>query len=374
VLESRNRAIAAYNHGLEKAQTGDLAGASEALEEALREDPMHIEARNVLGKVYLHMGEPKQAERCWQRVLLVDPDNFTARECLDALRGRTGRFNISTRHLFILGGVCIFLVLFGIIYLHLQDVNQSVQTKYAQLETQLQQLQKESTPPATPSKSPTTVNQKEGPATPIVPASEPRPPVTKPGVGAEKLPPAAVREEKASPLSAVAPVKKNSAPVAEKRSADKGAGSMAAYKQAVAQAFAAHYDQAILMFLDLAKDPGLPYDLKDNVHFWLGHCYVGKRQYESGLVHYMTVIKEYPEGNKRPEAVVGAADCYAQLGRYDQAVPLLRALLDERPSGLNLKPVQEKLRKYSAAPGQEKKSEEQKRIGPSAVRGAKREG
>lgn len=75
----------AFNLGLAKARTGHWAQSIAALQQALAEDPRHVKARVVLGKVYLRQAQIERARACWVEALQIDSGNADARHCLQAL-------------------------------------------------------------------------------------------------------------------------------------------------------------------------------------------------------------------------------------------------------------------------------------------------
>ena len=77
--------------GLARESLGDLTGARESLEEALRLDPARAETHNNLGSVYYQLGLYDQAEQSLERALSMQPDFPDARANLDAVRQARSR-------------------------------------------------------------------------------------------------------------------------------------------------------------------------------------------------------------------------------------------------------------------------------------------
>ena len=60
-----------YNVGLEKAKVRDLSGAADSLRKSLRFNKANTQARNLLGLVYLEMGETVDALSEWVILSLI---------------------------------------------------------------------------------------------------------------------------------------------------------------------------------------------------------------------------------------------------------------------------------------------------------------
>ncbi|MCP3960119.1 MAG: tetratricopeptide repeat protein [bacterium] len=77
--------------GLAKESLGDLTGARESLEEALRLDPARAATHNNLGSVYYQLGLYDQAEESLKQALSMQPDFPDARANLDAVQQARSR-------------------------------------------------------------------------------------------------------------------------------------------------------------------------------------------------------------------------------------------------------------------------------------------
>ncbi len=134
LIQGSPTARAAYNRGLEKAKQGAWDEAVAALEQALADDPRHLKARHVLGKVYLRQGYITRAQACWQNVLQIDPGNAAARQCLQALASsRTTAAAVDSSGLFrvvVLGLAIMALLLLNAIR---QDARETRRTAFEQL-------------------------------------------------------------------------------------------------------------------------------------------------------------------------------------------------------------------------------------------------
>ena len=66
-----------------KASQGDLDGAKNKLQEALKLDKKFIDAYLALGRIAYQQGDFSQARRSWQNVLDIEPGNTDAKTYLD---------------------------------------------------------------------------------------------------------------------------------------------------------------------------------------------------------------------------------------------------------------------------------------------------
>ncbi|MCX7717612.1 MAG: tetratricopeptide repeat protein [Candidatus Sumerlaeaceae bacterium] len=77
--------------GLARAQAGDLAGAREAFETALRLKPDYAEARNNLGMALLFSGDAAGARACFEQALRLKPDYAEAHNAMGVLLAQEGK-------------------------------------------------------------------------------------------------------------------------------------------------------------------------------------------------------------------------------------------------------------------------------------------
>ena len=89
-LKNRRIANAYYNQGLEKAGFRDLTGAAADLKKSLRYDKVQTDARNLLGLIYLEMGEAGAAVSQWIISLNLQEEDNLAEEYLDQVQQSRG--------------------------------------------------------------------------------------------------------------------------------------------------------------------------------------------------------------------------------------------------------------------------------------------
>ncbi len=83
-------ADACYNQGLERARVRDLSGAVESLQQALRYNKYHVQARNLLGLAYFELGELVHALSEWVISQNLSPDDAQSKHFLDEVQNTPG--------------------------------------------------------------------------------------------------------------------------------------------------------------------------------------------------------------------------------------------------------------------------------------------
>ena len=97
------------------------------------------------------------------------------------------------------------------------------------------------------------------------------------------------------------------------------------YLQAFSAYTAADYSAATSGFNTfIQRYPRNPYI--PNAYFWNGETLVAQNNLELAVAAFSTVVKEYPEAHKAPDALVKLAQIYAHLGQKSQAQQLLHQL------------------------------------------------
>lgn len=82
-----------YNIGLEKARVRDLSGAAESLRKSLRFYKANTQARNLLGLVYLEMGETVDALSEWVISRSIQPEDNIAEQYLESIQSNRAKLN-----------------------------------------------------------------------------------------------------------------------------------------------------------------------------------------------------------------------------------------------------------------------------------------
>jgi len=73
-------------------------------------------------------------------------------------------------------------------------------------------------------------------------------------------------------------------------------------------------------------------EYSDNAQFWIGECEYFEGRYEEAIVEYEGVIRDFPKGNKVPNAFLKQAYSFLNLGDKASAKLLLRRVINDYPS------------------------------------------
>lgn len=90
IMEAANRK---YNEGLEKAQIRDLSGAVSSLQQCLKFNKEHVDARNLLGLVYFEMGEVVFALAEWIISKNLQPEKNLAESYISEVQNNPGKLD-----------------------------------------------------------------------------------------------------------------------------------------------------------------------------------------------------------------------------------------------------------------------------------------
>ncbi|MEJ6476954.1 tol-pal system protein YbgF [Pseudoalteromonas piscicida] len=104
------------------------------------------------------------------------------------------------------------------------------------------------------------------------------------------------------------------------------------------------YDAAIPEFQNfLQQYPNSVY--VPNAHYWLGQLFLIKSDDAKAKSHFATVVDNFPESNKRPEAMLKLGTIMHKQGQAAEAKTLLNKLIKEYPSTTPAKLATERLAK-----------------------------
>ena len=92
-------ASVAFNQGKALKNTGDLAGAREALEASLKRGPVQLPARVLLGEVYLGLKDGKASEDQFEAALLLQPNSVQAQLGIAKAQIQQGNFSDALQQL-----------------------------------------------------------------------------------------------------------------------------------------------------------------------------------------------------------------------------------------------------------------------------------
>ncbi|MBD1582467.1 tol-pal system protein YbgF [Pseudoalteromonas sp. S16_S37] len=82
-----------------------------------------------------------------------------------------------------------------------------------------------------------------------------------------------------------------------------------------------------------------------NAHYWLGQLLSIKNDDNNALVHFKKVVEQFPDSNKRPDAMLKLGALYEKLEKTDLAKQILNTLISEYPSTTAAKLATERLAK-----------------------------
>jgi tol-pal system protein YbgF len=86
-------------------------------------------------------------------------------------------------------------------------------------------------------------------------------------------------------------------------------------------------------------------ELADNAQFWIGECHMAAKQYEQAILAYQKVIKDYPNGNKVPNAILRQAAAFTEINDKISAKLLLKKVIKNYPDSPEAKSAESQLRK-----------------------------
>jgi tol-pal system protein YbgF len=71
--------------------------------------------------------------------------------------------------------------------------------------------------------------------------------------------------------------------------------------------------------------------LSDNAQYWLAETHYVSQDYGKSLPEFTTVIKEYPDSRKIPDALLKIGYCNYELQRWDAARQALTSVVRDYP-------------------------------------------
>ena len=102
------------------------------------------------------------------------------------------------------------------------------------------------------------------------------------------------------------------------------------YNQARIDYTQGRYSLAISGFQDvLTTDPNG--ELADNAHYWAGESYFAQRQYERAIDSFDTVVRDYPDSNKRSDAYLKKAMSLENMDRRSEAMLMYELVIEQFP-------------------------------------------
>jgi len=84
--------------------------------------------------------------------------------------------------------------------------------------------------------------------------------------------------------------------------------------------------------------------LAANAHYWIGESYYSDKNFEQAILEFQEVIKNFPEKEKVPAAMLKQGMAFKEIGDTKSSVYIYKKLTDEYPKSEEAKIAKEKLR------------------------------
>lgn len=86
-------------------------------------------------------------------------------------------------------------------------------------------------------------------------------------------------------------------------------------------------------------------EFSDNARYWIGESYYAEKDFASAALEFEKVVKDYPNGDKVPAAMLKEGYAFLELGEKDGGAETLRELTKKYPKSEEAKKAKEKLSK-----------------------------
>jgi len=107
--------------------------------------------------------------------------------------------------------------------------------------------------------------------------------------------------------------------------------SLTLYKDSLSAYRGGKYADAYAGFQEFLKtNPSIDY--VDNALYWLGECQFGLGNFDNAIGYFNRVLRETPDGNKVPDAMLKMSLAFERQGRADTAKDTLQKLVTQYPS------------------------------------------
>jgi tol-pal system protein YbgF len=91
-------------------------------------------------------------------------------------------------------------------------------------------------------------------------------------------------------------------------------------------------------------DQNPKHKLAANAHYWLGETYYSEKNYEQAILEFQEVIKNFPEKDKVPAAMLKQGMAFKEMGDSKSSTYIFKKLTEEFPKSEEAKAAREKLR------------------------------
>ena len=86
-------------------------------------------------------------------------------------------------------------------------------------------------------------------------------------------------------------------------------------------------------------------DLADNSRYWIAESYFAEKDYASAILEFDKVVKDYPQGDKVPAALLKQGFAFLEIGEKEGGVATLQDLVRRFPKSEEAKKAKDKLAK-----------------------------
>ncbi len=303
-----------FNAGVNSARAGEYECALSSLQVAASLGDHSPELYRLIGKVHVHLGNIREAEDRFRKVLAVNPGDKAAAKSLAVVR----RFRLVRRSIAavaVLACTAVVVVAAWVLWMEFLRLDNAIAAISAQTAT-LQAAppaRVETVPPAAPKSE---IQPRPSPPPPVTPqAAVPTPapkPVTQPKPSPAVARPATVPSP--IPKPEMYPKPPSSAPMAAEL-------FQSQYKQAVEIAFKGDLERALEMLTSLSGEQDAGQQLAGNVHFWMGRCLYELGRPRDALDHFRIVVERYPSSPKFGEAKIDVERCERKLAQEPAKPP-----------------------------------------------------
>ena len=104
-----------------------------------------------------------------------------------------------------------------------------------------------------------------------------------------------------------------------------------------------YYEAASAFRVFLDKYPSSTYS--DNARYWLGESYYVTRQFKPALSEFQTLMRDYPDSDKRTHAQLKVGFIFDELGQEDEARTVLQELILKNPGTSAAQLAEERLQR-----------------------------
>jgi tol-pal system protein YbgF len=101
------------------------------------------------------------------------------------------------------------------------------------------------------------------------------------------------------------------------------------------------YTSAIGQFEALIRE-GIGNDLVDNCNYWIGQSYYDLKEYSQAIPHFEKILR-MKGADKKPDAQIMIANCYAEMGNTEAAKAAYEKVIKNYPTSPYTRKAQERL-------------------------------